>query len=145
MKTRFNLAILTCCILTLIFGISVASAKPKSSPATRPANKKVAEDRGPGARLQKMQAILDQLNLTDDQKSQINAIRTEVREKLQSLRGQLKDLSPKDRKARIQESVGNVRERIAAVLTEEQKTQLKEKMKELRAKNSADKADPKAD
>jgi Spy/CpxP family protein refolding chaperone len=79
-------------------------------------------------REEQLQKALSELNLTDEQKTQIDKIRAETREKMEALRGQLKDMSPEDRRAKLREAVGNPLEQIGAVLTEEQKTQLREKM-----------------
>jgi len=87
---------------------------------------------GGGAMRQRLEDAIAELNLAPEQKEQLKPIREEIRAKLQELRGQLKDLSPQDRRERIKEVLTEVRGKLEAILTDEQKTKLREKLQNLR-------------
>lgn len=76
--------------------------------------------------------LIQELDLTDQQRDQIRQIGSEMREKLQTLRSELKDASAQERRARIQQEIAPLREKIMSVLTDEQKAVLKQKMDQLR-------------
>ena len=73
---------------------------------------------------QRMQERLADLNLSDDQKVQFQALKDEVAETMRGMAPQLKDLSPEDRRAKVRASLGDVREKMMSILTPEQKQKL---------------------
>lgn len=76
--------------------------------------------------------LIHELNLTDQQREQIRQIASEIRQKLQTLRSELKDASVQERRTRIQQEIAPLRERMMSVLTDEQKAVLKQKVEQLR-------------
>ena len=76
--------------------------------------------------LQRMQERIDQLNLTDDQKVQFQALKDEVAETMRGMGPQLKDLSPEDRRSKMRAAMGDVREKMMSILTPEQKQKLRD-------------------
>jgi len=75
----------------------------------------------------RMKGLAKKLNLTDAQKAQIKSIMKEQRPKVRAIR-QDNSLTPEQKKAKLQALRKETQEKIAAILTPEQK----EKMKELR-------------
>lgn len=84
----------------------------------------------PGERGERMMQVLEELNLTDAQKEQIKEIRMNNREKREKLMQEIKDLPPEERQAKMGEFMKQVRGQIEGVLTDDQKTTLKEKLAE---------------
>jgi len=127
------------CVPTNVFA---KADKPQEKPEKRerPATQRADKERGGKAaqRGERLDKFLAELNLTDDQKTQIDAVRKETREKLAALKGQLKDLTPEERRAKVKEAAGDVRGKIMAILTDEQKAQLKEKMQAAKAEAGGD-------
>ena len=72
------------------------------------------------------------LNLTDDQKAQIKKIREDAKAKADAVKADT-TLSEADKKAKLREIRKSARMESSKVLTAEQRTQLKEKMKERHA------------
>lgn len=115
--------------------IAEEGAKREGDAPKRERPERGPRDGAPGGRL--LQAV-QELNLTDDQKSQVQAIAAQVREKLEALREQLKDASPEERRAKVQEVLAPMRQELLNVLTEEQKAQLEQKIKDARGKRDGD-------
>ncbi|MDB5325066.1 MAG: Iodothyronine deiodinase [Phycisphaerales bacterium] len=88
---------------------------------TRPAGGR-AEPPG----LQRMQERMSQLDLTEDQKVQFQAIKDEVAETIRGMGPELKNLSPEDRREKMKSALGDVREKVMSILTPEQKKKLRE-------------------
>jgi Spy/CpxP family protein refolding chaperone len=74
--------------------------------------------------LDRLQNVLAQLDLTDDQKTQIDAIITPARQQLEDIKKGDDDRKAKQTKTR--EVLEQTREKVTAVLTDQQKTKLKE-------------------
>ena len=89
---------------------------------TRPAGGARGEPPG----LQRMQERMNQLDLTDDQKVQFQAIKDEVAETIRGMAPQLKNLSPDERREKMKSALGDVREKMMSILTPEQKKKLRE-------------------
>jgi Spy/CpxP family protein refolding chaperone len=66
---------------------------------------------------------LEKLNLTEDQKTQVQAARAELREAMKAARAQ--GAQGEDRKAALREARGNFRSALQSILTPEQQEQLK--------------------
>ncbi len=78
------------------------------------------------------QRMLERLNLTDDQKAQIKKIHEDARAKMDAIRTD-SSLSDAERKAKIQEIRRSTMRQVHAVLTPEQRQQLREEMRQRRA------------
>jgi Spy/CpxP family protein refolding chaperone len=76
--------------------------------------------------------MLERLNLTDDQKAQIKKIHEDARAKMDAIRTD-SSLSDAERKAKIQEIRRSTMRQVHAVLTPEQRQQLREEMRQRRA------------
>ncbi|MFN2384223.1 MAG: hypothetical protein ABR559_08175, partial [Gemmatimonadota bacterium] len=68
-----------------------------------------------------------ELHLTEEQRSAIHALRSAFHEFLQGLRAQLQDgtVTPEDARAEVRERALALREAVCAVLTEEQRSQVR--------------------
>ena len=100
-------------------------------PATRPADNN-ADDApavrgraGPG-NLRGLAAAVDALDLTDDQRAQIDDLRQHMRQDLQTLR----DLPPEDRRPRARELAESLRAATAEILTDAQRAQLRDALRD---------------
>jgi Spy/CpxP family protein refolding chaperone len=87
----------------------------------------------PAALLNRIKRITEQLDLTADQKSQIEKIFRSAADDLQSASQDLQNASADDKAAKFREVLGDVRQQVGGVLTDEQKTALHEKLQSLRA------------
>src|SRR5438477_69692 len=88
---------------------------------------------GPAGIVQRMRQTLADLNLTPEQLSKTDAILDKAQQGLTGLRGQLRDMDPQQRAAKLREVLGPLREKLEAELTPEQKTQFQSKLGEMRA------------
>ena len=75
--------------------------------------------------LERLKAALEKLDLTADQKAKIKAIVADTRTKLQALRAEAKSGGTDQIREKAKAIIKDAREQIAAVLTPEQKAQLK--------------------
>lgn len=82
----------------------------------------------PRERADRLAKVLAELNLSEEQKAQIQKIQEEARAKGEKLREELKDLPPEERREKARQAMGDIRAKIEAVLTDEQKQQLREKL-----------------
>ncbi len=103
----------------------VAQNTPAADSAPAPATTTTAPAMGP------MHGMLEQLNLTDQQKTQIQAIRTKARERVQAVKSD-SSLSDAQKQARIHRIRHISRRRVFSVLTVEQRQQLRAQMKQHR-------------
>jgi Spy/CpxP family protein refolding chaperone len=96
---------------------------------TRPAGER-------GQRLgQRIQALMSQLDLTDDQKQKVNDIIQQGKEDFQKAMPELRDATPEQRRAKVQEIFEGMRDEIGDILTPEQKQKLQQLMKQRQADN----------
>jgi protein CpxP len=117
--------------LFAVLAVPFASAKPQAAPP-QAAPAAQSHDKGMGMH-DKMQAALDSLNLTDDQKTKVNDILADAKTKHQSA---MKDasLNEDQKKAKMKELHEATMAKIHEVLTPEQRAELKSKMEEAKAK-----------
>ena len=85
----------------------------------------------PGQIVDEFRKIAKDLNLTDEQKTKLEAALKTAVEEFKALRED-DSIDPKDRRTRSEEIFGTMRKDVGAVLTEEQRATLKKKMSELR-------------
>lgn len=93
------------------------------------------EGRGanPARMLQRMQESFNDLNLSDEQKTKIQAIVDKAKPQLEALAKETESLEPRQRAKKMRETVQPVREELMSVLDETQRQKLREKMEVARA------------
>lgn len=93
------------------------------------------EGRGanPARMLQRMQESFNDLNLSDEQKTKIQAIVDTAKPQLEALARETESLEPRQRAKKMRETVQPVREELMSVLDETQRQKLREKMEAARA------------
>jgi periplasmic protein CpxP/Spy len=109
--------------------VPLALAQSQAAPASQAAGKEA------GMR-DRMQAAVESLNLTDDQKAKVKDIFTDARTKRQAVSNDA-SLSEDDKKAKMKELRAGTMAKLNEVLTPEQQTELKGKMEAARAKAPA--------
>jgi Spy/CpxP family protein refolding chaperone len=117
--------------LGLLAGLAVpfASAKPQAAPAAQ------AHEKGMGMH-DKMQAALDSLNLTDDQKAKVKDILADAKTKRQAVMTDT-SLNEDQKHAKMKELHEATMAKMNEVLTPDQQAELKSKMAEAKAKPPA--------
>ncbi|HEV2295353.1 MAG TPA: deiodinase-like protein [Tepidisphaeraceae bacterium] len=111
-------------------------------PATRPAP---AERRGnpdapagrrmappPGQFIEQLRRVAKDLDLTDEQKTKIQAALTAAADEFKQVRDELESMEGRERRQRVEEILGTMRKAVNDTLSEEQRQTLRKKMKELR-------------
>ncbi len=99
----------------LVGSAAVRAAEPTNRPAEQP------------NRIEQMRHTLGELNLTDSQRTQINGILDQAAQDAKNLREEFKNATPDQRRERLMAFGKQLREKVGAVLTAEQKTALREK------------------
>ena len=115
------------CVIVMLLAGGMASAQP----ATRPANAGGPAGRGDQL-FQRLHDAISDLNLTDDQKTQIEAIFSKAKDDFQLIAPQLKDMQQQERQQKIRDMMMDLREKIGGVLTDDQKQKLQEKIQAMR-------------
>jgi Spy/CpxP family protein refolding chaperone len=117
--------------LGLLAGLSVpfASAKPQAAPAAQ------THEKGMGMH-DKLQAALDSLNLTDDQKAKVKDILADAKTKRQAIFTDA-SLNEDQKHAKMKELHEATMAKMNEVLTPDQQAELKSKMAEAKAKPPA--------
>jgi len=117
--------------LGLLAGLAVpfASAKPQAAPAAQ------AHEKGMGMH-DKMQAALDSLNLTDDQKAKVKDILADAKTKRQAVMADA-SLNEDQKRAKMKELHEAILGKLNEVLTPDQQAELKSKMADAKAKPPA--------
>lgn len=107
--------------LVAALAIPLASAKSQVNPATQAAGKEK------GGMHDKMQAALDSLNLTDDQKAKVKDILADAKTKRQAVVSDT-SLNEEQKRAKMKELHEGMTAKLNEVLTPEQQAELKKKM-----------------
>jgi Spy/CpxP family protein refolding chaperone len=130
MKTAKFLSMGTCLALVLGFAItaSVASAKARTQTSAAPAQSGKMDPETPEADTA--------LNLTDDQKTQIAAIRSDASDQRKAINKD-KTLSDTDKENQLKALKKSTRAKVWAVLTPEQRTQWTAEAREHRQEKKA--------
>jgi Spy/CpxP family protein refolding chaperone len=108
--------------------VPAALAKPQAAPAAQTAGK---EMKGGG-----LQAAVESLHLTDDQKAKVKQIFADVRAKHQAVTSDT-SLNEEQKKAKLRELHEGTMAKLNEVLTPEQQTELKSKMEAAHGKPPA--------
>ena len=114
--------------LVAVLAAPLALAEPQAAPPPQAAGKQMGMH-------DKMQAAVESLNLTDDQKTKVKDIFTDAKTKRQALLSDT-SLSEDQKKAKMKELHEGVMAKLNEVLTPDQQTELKSKLEA--AKKSAD-------
>jgi Spy/CpxP family protein refolding chaperone len=85
----------------------------------------------PGELIEEFRTIAKDLNLTDEQKTKVEAALKTAAEEFKTLRDD-DTIDPRDRRTRAEEILGTMRKDVSGALTEEQRQTLRKKMNELR-------------
>ena len=115
--------------LVAAFAVPFAAAKPQAAPAAQ------AHEKGMGMH-DKMQAALDSLNLTDDQKAKIKDIFADAKTKHEAVSTDA-SLNEEQKKAKLKELHEATMAKLNEVLTPDQQAELKTKMSDAKEKPHA--------
>jgi Spy/CpxP family protein refolding chaperone len=113
--------------LAAALAVPGALAKPQATPAPQTAGKEMGMHGGG------LQAAVESLNLTDDQKAKVKDIFADAKSKKQTVSGDA-SLSEEQKKAKMKELHSGIMAKLNEVLTPEQQTELKSKMEAAKTK-----------
>lgn len=131
---------LMCVVAAFVMAVGMISV---SAQAAGKAGKDAKDGQGKGSPKQVIEVLQNavaQLNLTDDQKSKINGFLDDARSKIKEIRANDKGDKQKAREDMLALRQ-NTRDSVMSVLTADQKTQLKDLLKEARADRRGKNAD----
>jgi periplasmic protein CpxP/Spy len=126
MKTGKLLGGLVSLSMVAALAVPVALANSQAATATQAAGKEMGMHGG-------LQAAVESLNLTDDQKVKVKDIFADAKTKRQAVSSDA-SLSDEQKKTKMKELHGATMAKLNEVLTPEQQTELKNKMEAARAK-----------
>ncbi len=126
MKIKKMLAGLVSLGLVAALAVPGALAKPQTAPAPQTAAKEMGMHGG-------LEAAVQSLNLTDDQKAKVKDIFADAKTKKQALSSDT-SLNEEQKKAKMKELHSATMAKLNEVLTPEQQTELKSKMEAAKAK-----------
>ncbi len=109
--------------------VPLALANPQAAPAPQTPTKEMGMHAG-------LQAAVESLNLTDDQKAKVRDIFVDAKTKRQAVSNDA-SLSDDQKKAKMKELHSGTMAKLNEVLTPEQQTELKSKMEAAKAKAPA--------
>ena len=112
--------------LAAALAAAVALAKPQAATAPQTAGKEMGMHGG-------LQAAVESLNLTDEQKAKVKDIFADAKTKRQAVSNDA-SLSDEQKKAKMKELHSSTMAKLNEVLTPEQQTELKNKMEGAKAK-----------
>ena len=112
--------------LVAALAVPVALANSQATPAPQAAGKEMGMHGG-------LQAAVESLNLTDDQKAKVKDIFADAKTKRQAVSSDA-SLSDEQKKAKMKELHSATMAKLNEVLTPEQQTELKSKMESAKAK-----------
>jgi hypothetical protein len=140
MKT--NKLIFAICAMAFIFGISISTPAQQGGAATPDSSQAAAPQGGHGAGGAGMDADTPEndpaMNLTDDQKSKITAIRADAKDQAKAVKKDT-SLTDEQRQQKMKQIKMDTRKQVWAVMTpEQQKTWAQEQRERRQAKHMAD-------
>jgi Spy/CpxP family protein refolding chaperone len=100
--------------------------------ATQPADRPDTAGRGPAALLQRVRDVVNDLKLTDEQKAKVEDLMQQARQDLRQMMQTVRDLPLAERREKVRSFVLDVSEKIAGVLSDEQRATFRKKIEELR-------------
>ena len=113
--------------IVAVLSVPVALANSQATPAAQAAGKEMGMHGG-------LQAAVESLNLTDDQKAKVKDIFADAKTKRQAVSSDA-SLSDEQKKAKMKELHSATMTKLNEVLTPEQQTELKSKMESAKAKS----------
>lgn len=116
----------------LIFGLVAALAVPAALAKSKATPSAQAVGREKGMHGGGLQAAVESLNLTDEQKAKVKDIFADAKTKGQAVSSDT-TLSDEQKKAKMKELHSNIMAKLNEVLTPEQQTELKSKMEAAKA------------
>ena len=126
MKIKKMLGGLVSLGLVAALAVPGALAKPQTAPAPQTAAKEMGMHGG-------LEAAVQSLNLTDDQKAKVKDIFADAKTKKQALSSDT-SLNEEQKKAKMKELHSGIMAKLNEVLTPEQQTELKSKMEAAKTK-----------
>src|SRR6266436_5713891 len=126
MKIKRLLGGLVSLCLVAALAVILAVANSQATPAPQAAGKEMGMHGG-------LQAAVESLNLTDDQKAKVKDIFADAKTKRQAVSSDA-SLSDEQKKAKMKELHSATMAKLNEVLTPEQQTELKSKMESAKAK-----------
>ncbi len=113
--------------LTLLTGTSAitVAAMPKQETAIPSAPQQGMAPKQ--SQRERLKAAVDDLNLSDDQKTKLGPVFDDAKTKTDAVRSD-STLTPEEKKAKMKEIAADLHSKVHAVLTPDQRTQLKEKL-----------------
>lgn len=131
MKLEKLLGGIVCLGMVAAMSVTVAQAKQAAAPAQAAGN-----ERG-GMRGERLQAAVESLNLTDDQKPKVKDIFADAKSKRQAVFSD-SSLTDDQKKAKMKELHDGTMSKLNEVLTPDQQTELKSKLEAAKAKKPAE-------
>jgi peroxiredoxin len=92
--------------------------------------------------VQRIEEILPELHLSEQQTAQIHETLEKAREDFRTAMQEMQQLEPQERRARMREMTQDLNEQITAALTEDQKAIFQQKIEEMRTQGRRDGAQP---
>jgi len=123
------------CAAVMCIGSSatlIRAEPPADPPAAGDKGNHGGDGRRAGGMLTHLQEALNALDLSSEQTERIDSILADARQRMMSLREELKEMEGPERREKMMATLEEFREKIAAVLTDEQKAALKQKIEEAR-------------
>jgi Spy/CpxP family protein refolding chaperone len=128
MKIRFMICGLFSLALAAALTVPALPAKASAAALPQADQKKMMHD--------KLQEVVNDLNLSDDQKSKIKDIFTDAKSKREAIMTDT-SLTDDQKRTKMKELHAGIMSKVNEVLTPEQRTQLKEKLEAAKAKTPA--------
>jgi len=128
MEIRFMIRGLFSFALAAALTVPALPAKASAAAWPQADQKKMMHD--------KLQEVVNDLNLSDDQKSKIKDIFTDAKSKREAVMNDT-SLTDDQKRAKMKELHAGIMSKVNEVLTPEQRTQLKEKLEAAKAKTPA--------
>src|SRR4051812_3266317 len=123
--------------ITFVPTPSIAAAP--AQPSTRPFSEGAPPERGggggganPGMILQRAREIVGELQLSDEQKTKVDAVFKKSRADFDELRANMASLDPRERGERLRDLMQTLRQNVADVLTPQQREVMDQKFDEAR-------------
>jgi Spy/CpxP family protein refolding chaperone len=123
------------CVLAAALAGGYTPAVQAAAPTSQ--NAQAGMPRGHGARLAAFKAAVAKLDLTADQQTKIDGILADAKAQLQALRGQARTGDRTALRDKVRTILRDTHDKLAAVLTPEQKARLRELLKEHRQSEKA--------
>src|SRR5437763_13371179 len=132
MSTRFTLGLI---VASILIGLPThAAAAPQTQPA--PVNEPAGR-RGEMLLQRIHDVVVNDVGITDEQKSKMEEVFKQAREDMQTLSAELRDLGPQERGQRFREFMTELRPKIQNLLTEEQTAKMEETLQQMRTQLQA--------